>query len=205
MGYYTEKVQFTVALLLLASVSSSFVAASEHSAEQTQLEEVLVTAQKVTQDAQEVPISISVIGGTLIEEKGAVGLIDLDGVGPNVVLQRLGTLHNTGNFALRGIGYFDADPMADNKVQVLLDGAPHTRNTGILHDHIDIERVEILRGPQGTLFGRGSLAGTISVITQSPSPDAGCGRGSWWVNMGHARPCFARTPATASMGRSARG
>ncbi|MCY4130754.1 MAG: TonB-dependent receptor [Gammaproteobacteria bacterium] len=137
------------------------------------LEEIIVTAQKVEQNLEDVPSSVSVVPGALIEESGANNISDLNGVAPNVILQDMVFIKNTANMAIRGIGFFDTDPFADQKTQVLIDGIPHARVTGLGHDQIDVERVEILRGPQGTLFGRNSLAGTINIITRAADQEAG--------------------------------
>lgn len=137
-----------------------------------QLEEVLVTAQKVEENIEDVPSSVSAIDGGEVEARGAVDLTDLNGLVPNIITQRV-MVGNGGSFAIRGIGFYETDPLSDSKTQVLLDGAPHARNTGVLHDQLDVERVEILRGPQGPLFGRSSLAGTINVITKPVGDGAG--------------------------------
>ncbi len=142
-------------------------------AENYGLEEIIVTAQKVEQNLQDLPLSVSVHPGSSIEEAGANKISDLNGMAPNVILQDLAFIHNTANIAIRGIGFFDTDPFSDQKTQVLVDGIPHARVTGLGHDQIDVERIEVLRGPQGTLFGRNSLAGTVNIITRDASPEAG--------------------------------
>ena len=150
----------------------AFAEAAAEGGGRAQLEEVLVTAQKVEENIEDVPSSVSAIDGGEVEARGAVDLTDLNGLVPNVITQRV-MVGNGGSFAIRGIGFYETDPLSDSKTQVLLDGAPHARNTGVLHDQIDVERVEILRGPQGPLFGRSSLAGTINVITKPVGDEAG--------------------------------
>ena len=137
------------------------------------LEEIIVTAQKVEQNVQDVPVSVSVITGSSVEEAGANNISDLNGIAPNVIFQAMAFVHNTANISTRGIGFFDTDPFADQKTQVLIDGIPHARVTGLGHDQIDIERIEVLRGPQGTLFGRNSLAGSVNIITKDARENAG--------------------------------
>lgn len=134
--------------------------------ETEKLEEVVVTAQKREQEILEVPISLSVLPGASVESAGAHSLADLNGLVPNTVLHAFGVVYNGLNFSTRGIGFWDTDPAADMKTKVLIDGVAHSRNTGLLHDQIDIERIEVLRGPQGTIFGRSSLAGTINIVTR---------------------------------------
>ncbi|MCY3884308.1 MAG: TonB-dependent receptor [Gammaproteobacteria bacterium] len=142
-------------------------------AEEDGLEEIIVTAQKVEQNLHDVPISVSVVAGSFIEEAGANNISDLNGMSPNVIFQAMAFVHNTANISTRGIGFFDTDPFADQKTQVLIDGIPHARVTGLGHDQIDIKRIEVLRGPQGTLFGRNSLAGTVNIITRDALENAG--------------------------------
>ena len=137
------------------------------------LEEIFVTAQKVEQSLREVPISVSVLPGYSIEEAGANGIADLNGLAPNVILQGMVFVRNTASIAIRGIGFTDTDPFAEQKTQVLVDGIPHARITGLGHDQIDVERIEVLRGPQGTLFGRNSLAGTVNIVTRDAGSEAG--------------------------------
>ena len=131
-----------------------------------------MTAQKVEQNLQDVPASVSVLPGASIEESGANNIADLNGTAPNVIFQGMVFIENTANLAIRGIGFFDTDPFADQKTQVLVDGIPHARVTGLGQDQIDVERIEVLRGPQGTLFGRNSLAGTVNIITKEASSEA---------------------------------
>ena len=137
------------------------------------LEEVIVTAQKVEQNLEDVPSSVAVVPGSLLEESGANGMVDLNGVAPNVIIQGMVFVQNTANLAIRGVGFFDTDPFADQKTQVLIDGVPHARVTGLGNDHVDVKRVEVLRGPQGTLFGRNSLAGSFNFITRDPGETPG--------------------------------
>ena len=137
------------------------------------LEEIVVTAQKREQSIQDVPIAITAMDGNLLENNGANNLTDLHGIAPNVVLTEIGLIPNIGKVAIRGIAFLDPDPNADPKTGISIDGVPLTRNAGILNDAFDIERVEILRGPQGTLFGRNNLAGTISMVSARPTEDPG--------------------------------
>jgi iron complex outermembrane receptor protein len=149
------------------------LAGASWAAEQPMLEEIVVTAQKRAQSAQEVPVAMTAFDARAIEDNGAVNLADLNGIAPNVILQPEGLVPNTGQIAIRGIAFSDPDPNAEPKTGISLDGAFLARNNGVLLDAFDIERVEVLRGPQGTLFGRNNLAGTINVVTSRPSEEAG--------------------------------
>ena len=140
---------------------------------QLMLEEIVVTAQKRSQSIQDVPVSVTAFGGEALEDNGAVNLEDLSGIAPNVQLTQMGIIPNVGSFTIRGINFTDPDPNADPKTGVSLDGVPLTRNNGVLMDMFDIESVEILRGPQGTLYGRNNMAGTIKLVSARPTQDTG--------------------------------
>lgn len=158
-----------MSLLVLAAVCSPQVLAAEND----ELEQITVTAQKVEENVLEVPVSVSVVQGELLEENGATNITDLNGIAPNVILNNVLMMENGGKFSIRGIGFYDIDPLSDQKTQILVDGIPHARNTGVIYDQAEIERVEILRGPQGTLFGRSSMAGTVNYISRTAAEEAG--------------------------------
>ena len=168
---YSKQRETFIAVILSASLT--LLNLQTFADEREGLEEIIVTAQKVEQNLEDVPSSVSVLSGALIEESGANNISDLNGSAPNVILQEMVFIKNTASMAIRGIGFFDTDPFADQKTQVLVDGIPHARVTGLGHDQIDVERVEIQRGPQGTLFGRNSLAGTINIITRAADQEPG--------------------------------
>ena len=157
----------------LVSIGAPTTVLAEGESGDMVLEEIVVTAQKREQSIQDVPIAITAMDGSLLENNGANNLTDLQGIAPNVVLTGLGLIPNIGKIAIRGIAFLDPDPNADPKTGISVDGVPLTRNAGILNDAFDIERVEILRGPQGTLFGRNNLAGTISMVSAKPTEDPG--------------------------------
>ncbi len=137
------------------------------------LEEIVVTAQKRSQSIQDVPVAVSAFDGSALEDNGAVNLEDLSGIAPNVQLTQMAIIPNVGSITIRGINFTDPDPNADPKTGVSLDGVFLTRNNGVLMDTFDIERVEVLRGPQGTLYGRNNMAGTINMVSARPTEEAG--------------------------------
>ena len=137
------------------------------------IEEILVTAQKRTQSIQEVPVAVTAFDGGAIEDNGAVNLEDLSGIAPNVQISQMAIVPNVGSFTIRGINFTDPDPNADPKTGVSLDGVPLTRNNGLLMDTFDIDQVEVLRGPQGTLYGRNNMAGAVKLVSARPTEEAG--------------------------------
>lgn len=161
------------AMALLLLLTQPAAAQQPRSDGQLVVYEVIVTAQKREQSIQEVPIAITAMDGNLLESNGANNITDLHGIAPNVILTEIGLVPNIGKIAIRGMAFLDPDPNADPKTGFALDGVPLTRNAGILNDAFDIERVEILRGPQGTLFGRNNLAGTINMVSARPTEEAG--------------------------------
>ncbi len=166
-------------LLLAATIPPALLAAQAGFAQpdgadgELVLEEIIVTAQKRSQSIQDVPLSVTAFDGAALEDNGAVNLEDLSGAAPNVLLTQMGVVPNVGSFTIRGINFTDPDPNADPKTGVSLDGVFLTRNNGVLMDMYDIERVEVLRGPQGTLYGRNNMAGTINLVSARPTEDPG--------------------------------
>ena len=150
-------------VLIAAAYTSGAVA-------QEKIEEVVVTAQKRKEKLQDVPISISAIGGAQLETRGIEGAKDLNSLAPNVTVKTAspggGLIAAT---AIRGMNSGQPAIWADPSVGMYIDGVFVGKNQGSLFDIVDLERVEILRGPQGTLFGRNTEGGAISMITRKPS------------------------------------
>ena len=136
---------------------------------QAQLEEVIVTAQKRAQSLQDVPVSVSAIGGDLIKEGGIVGIADIAVTTPNFTI----TQFNIGEpqYFIRGIGNSADSAGSDPAVATFVDEVYVGRAGGGAGDLFDLERVEILRGPQGTLFGKNVVGGAISYHTAKPTQE----------------------------------
>lgn len=173
MNTYSRKAFLAVSMPLALLLAQSVYAQQGDADGQLTLEEIVVTAQKREQSIQDVPISVTALDGAAIENNGAVNIEDLSGVAPNVQLTQMGVIPNVGSFTIRGMNFTDPDPNADPKTGVSLDGVFLTRNNGVLMDMFDIERIEILRGPQGTLYGRNNMAGTINMVSARPTDESG--------------------------------
>lgn len=145
------------------------LAASEHAV----IEEVLVTAQKREEGQQDVPISVSAFTGEMVESAGGFNIIGINGIAPNVILQTEGLVPNVPMYAIRGMNHSDPDPNSDPKISTVIDGVYVPFVAGALLDLFDLERVEVLRGPQGTLFGKNNLAGTVNITTARPTGEFG--------------------------------
>ncbi len=173
MNTDSRKAFLAVSMPLALLLAQSVYAQQGDADGQLTLEEIVVTAQKREQSIQDVPISVTALDGAAIENNGAVNIEDLSGVAPNVQLTQMGVIPNVGSFTIRGMNFTDPDPNADPKTGVSLDGVFLTRNNGVLMDMFDIERIEILRGPQGTLYGRNNMAGTINLVSARPTDESG--------------------------------
>lgn len=136
---------------------------------QQQLEEIIVTAQYREQSVQDVPISITAIGS---EELEASNIFDAGSLAFSVPGLSYGEFApGQAIISLRGVNSADDGAGLDNSVALFLDGVYIGRGAGINFDLFDLERIEVLKGPQGTLFGRNAIGGVISVITSKPSQE----------------------------------
>lgn len=137
-----------------------------------QLEEVVVTARKRDENVQDVPISISAFSGTQLESLGIEDLSDVGRISPN--LQFDGTAAVSGSSIastvfIRGIGQTDFTLNSDPGVGIYLDGVYIARSVGGLLDLVDVQSVEVLRGPQGTLFGKNTIGGALNITSRRPT------------------------------------
>lgn len=137
------------------------------------LETVTVTAQKKAEDNQSVPIAVSALSAQTLERMNVVRLDDIKGTIPNVQLTHFGTNVLTTAFNIRGMGSADSDPYVGNTVAVVEDGVPIAFNQESMLNVFDTERIEVLRGPQGTLFGASTTGGVINVVTKQPTGEYG--------------------------------
>jgi iron complex outermembrane recepter protein len=136
-----------------------------------ELEEVLVTAQRREQSQQDVPMSLSVFSGDQLAQRQIDNIDALQFAAPNLVVGSNMTSRNAAAIAMRGQFERDASPTVDPAVGLYLDGVYIARTTGANLRMFDLERVEVLRGPQGTLFGRNTVGGAINVIPRLPVPE----------------------------------
>ena len=135
------------------------------------LEEVTVTAQKFESNLQKTPISISVMSTNDLDNRGVQSIADLaDGAIPSLRVAPLFSRSSAITVGIRGIVPSEANqPSRDAGVGVYIDGVYLGRSKGLGAALYDIERIEVLKGPQGTLFGRNSTGGAVSIVTRKPS------------------------------------
>jgi iron complex outermembrane receptor protein len=145
------------------------VLAAPAQGDEDQLAPIIVTAQARIQTERDVPIAMQVVSAQQIEDLGAENLSDINGYVPGLYIN--GSQPTQPIFFLRGIGSGDFGIGTDSPVGVYVNGIYTGKTGGSLMDFNDVERVEVLKGPQGTLFGRNSAAGAISITTNEPTQD----------------------------------
>lgn len=156
---------------MLFSAYANPALAQEQDDRATAIEDIVVTAQKRSESAQRVPIAISAYGGEDLKEKGLDSVVSLPQSVPSLRISMQWGRSNP-NFFMRGSGVSNFDETISQSVGVYLDENYIGAGAAQLAQFYDIDRVEVLRGPQGTLFGRNTTAGAISIFTKRPGPDA---------------------------------
>ena len=134
--------------------------------------EIVVTAQKRSERLQEVPLAVSVLNGAAISSLGKSSLEGAVNLVPSLNFQKSGTSLNQSLF-LRGIGTATFSIAGEPSVSTVVDGVVYSRPGEAFGDLVDIDRLEVLRGPQGTLFGKNASAGVINIVTQQPTQTFG--------------------------------
>jgi iron complex outermembrane receptor protein len=132
-----------------------------------QLEEVIVTATKRVESLQDIPVSVTALSETTLQEAGVENIEDVAQLVPSLTVTV-----NLNPFAagvrIRGFGTQQNDPSLEASVAFILDGVYMGRSGLGMSDLTDVERIEVLQGPQGTLYGKNSNAGVVSIVTKNP-------------------------------------
>lgn len=142
---------------------------------QPQLEEIVVTAERREASLQETDIAITAFGEETLREMGVSNVLDLSGFAPSVLAHEMPGKAGMA-ISIRGLKNAETIATFEPKVALYLDGVIIAKNAGALMDVLDLERVEVLRGPQGTLYGRNTTGGAVNLITKKPDLDAFGGR-----------------------------
>ncbi|MFX3658280.1 MAG: TonB-dependent receptor [bacterium] len=158
----------TVWMCLVALVSLAMPSLAQQTAAPRAIEEIVVTATKREESMQDVPIAVTAISGTQLERVGVSDLRDLGNVSASFNMSASQTESQGSNLRLRGVGTTGNNIGLESAVGVFLDGVYLSRPGVALGDLFDVEQVEVLRGPQGTLFGRNTSAGALSISTRRP-------------------------------------
>ena len=136
------------------------------------LEEILVTATKRAQSVQDVPVAVSVVDEATLDAMRIDEFTDITRISSSLTVNRGDWATNSG-FSLRGIGTNVFSINIEPSVAIVVDDVPLVRSSQAFSDLLDIKRIEVLRGPQSTLFGKNASAGVVSVITQDPGDEFG--------------------------------
>jgi iron complex outermembrane receptor protein len=138
------------------------------------IQEIIVTAQKRSENVQTVPIAITAFTASAIKERAVSDVSQLSSIAPNVTLDASTPFSGSTavlGASIRGIGSADFAFNIDQAVGVYLDGVYLGRSVGANQDLLDVERIEVLKGPQGTLFGRNTIGGAVSIVTHDPGKE----------------------------------
>jgi len=136
------------------------------------LEEIIVTARRVAERLQDTPISVTAVTAATIEQRGFTNVSQIAAIAPNVQFSPTANISGSSSAAsifIRGVGQTDFTLTTEPGVGLYLDGVYIARSVGGVLDLVDVDRVEVLRGPQGTLFGKNTIGGAISIITTPPA------------------------------------
>ena len=157
--------------LTALSLGLSIPAFSAEEVEVIGLEEIVVTAQKRSARLQEVPLAVSAMTSTDLDNKQISSMEDIRNLVPNLYMEPALGSTTAPKMYLRGLGVVNQVFSFESPIGLYFDGVYISRMTGALVDFFDVERVEFLRGPQGTLFGRNSSVGALRIISKTPSLD----------------------------------
>jgi iron complex outermembrane receptor protein len=170
-----------VALCTGAAVAALCVGVNEASAQGQaqgqaatgQLEEIVVTARKQEEKLQTTPVSVSAFSSAMLEKENIQTVERISNFAPNVEITQAAGTGSAAEVYIRGIGQADYELYIDPPVSMYVDGVLIARPVEVLLDLVDLERIDVLRGPQGTLFGRNTTGGAINVFTKAPAKEFG--------------------------------
>lgn len=162
-----------IAPLAAAVMAASTISAPAFAQGATALEEVIVTAQRKETLLQDTPIAVTAFNRQQIEDLGIFDMTDIGSLAPNTNIQKQPSSNSNMSIFIRGVGSGETSLLVDPKVSFYIDGVYMSKTVGAVFDVVDMESVEVLRGPQGTLFGRNSTGGAINVTTVKPSGQLG--------------------------------
>lgn len=162
--------RFSIGLLLAGTAQAAL--AQEKNAEPAEAPAIIVTAQFIAQDVQDTPIAITVLSGDMLADRGIDTTAMIGTTSPNVQLQAGPSSQGNSLIAfIRGIGQQDNSPTLEPGVGIYINDVYFSNVQGAMLELLDIQRVEILRGPQGTLTGKNSIGGAIKLFSKRPSSD----------------------------------
>ena len=156
--------------IALATLAATPAMAQQASPSPTKLEEIVVTAQKRSQNLQSVPISVTAISAEVIKTQRIQGISDISSVAAALTVTEATTSTNSA-IVLRGIGTFAYSISVEPSVSVVIDDVAVLQQAQAFNGLSDLSRIDVLEGPQGTLFGKNASAGVVNIVTKGPSAD----------------------------------
>ncbi|MEI9964022.1 MAG: TonB-dependent receptor [Caulobacteraceae bacterium] len=160
--------------VLAAHAQAQEQAAPVRTASDSTLQEVVVTARFRAENVQKTPLAITAVSGSELDARGVTGVTSLSGQAPNLIINPGGAGFGPSAFAtIRGIGMNDFSLAFEPGVAIYIDDVYQARPIGAAMDLLDLDRVEVLRGPQGTLFGQNAIGGAIRLISKKPDGQGG--------------------------------
>ncbi|MFT5546000.1 TonB-dependent receptor, partial [Rheinheimera aquimaris] len=161
--------------LLALAISSSFAgtALAQDVSDDTEakLERIEVTARRTVENLQEVPVAVTSIGAADIAERGIATVVEIQQFSPNTTLQQSRGTNSTLTAFIRGVGQEDPLWGYEPGVGIYVDDVYVARPQGAVLDILNVERIEVLRGPQGTLYGKNTIGGAVKYVTKEMSGD----------------------------------
>ncbi|SLK00730.1 TonB-dependent receptor [Novosphingobium mathurense] len=182
--------------LVLMTFSGSAVAQENDSAQDAAnqpaggLNTIVVTARRSAETLQDVPVAVTALSGDFIDRQNISEPTDVPQFAPNLTVEQQPSSLSAATIYIRGIGNQEPSAVSEQGVGIYLDGVYLARSAGAVFDLIDLERIEVLRGPQGTLFGRNTIGGALQFISKKPADSmgvtakAGYGRFNEWYVKG---------------------
>ncbi|HUD90341.1 TonB-dependent receptor [Sphingobium sp.] len=147
--------------------------AEQQQAQAANLGDIVVTARRSAETLQDVPVAVTALGGDFIERQNISSPADVPQFAPNLTVEQQPSSLSAATVYIRGIGNQEPSAVSEQGVGIYLDGVYLARSAGAVFDLIDLERIEVLRGPQGTLFGRNTIGGALQLISKKPADTMG--------------------------------
>ena len=171
-GYKVSALALGVALASQANAQSPSVASGAQP-DAGGLADIVVTARRTSESLQKTPISITAFNAQTLEKLNVQSVDKIAQVAPNVIINQQSGALSAASINIRGIGQTDPSFALDTAVGIYLDGVYVARSAGSIFDLVDLERIEVLRGPQGTLFGRNTTGGAVQLVSKKPADEFG--------------------------------
>lgn len=135
------------------------------------LQDIVVTARRTSELLQNTPVSVTAVQGQTLDRLNIMDVQAVPQLVPNITLSKVTASPSTAAIFIRGIGNTESSLVSEQGVGIYLNGVYIARSATAIFDLIDVDRIEVMRGPQGTLFGRNSVGGAIQLVSKVPSQD----------------------------------